>query len=253
MTDESAGEIFALARDSFRGGQTAFEMQALPFHMTPENLARHRDDPSMPFWRMLKVGTDEFDLTLRPPKVDVCDHKYVFNADAPGAAFDASAKCPAFTVAPALETALANKQAADEMAFQAASAKLEEDQRQAAAHALAVAQQQQADAQQLAAEQQQEQAPKPSLLERLWGHKAAGTTAAPAEQVAEPATVAGGPPAKVAIAVPEPRLRPATKPSAGTSVPPATSVGTIVKKKFIWPGDDDNSSGAAAPASGKSL
>ncbi len=82
MTDEDAGEIFALARDAFRGGQRAFQIQAFPFRMTPENMARHRDDPNMDFWRMLKDGYDTFELTRVPPKVDVCDRRYVFNADA---------------------------------------------------------------------------------------------------------------------------------------------------------------------------
>ena len=117
MTDEDAGEIFALARDSFRGGQTSFQIQALPFRMTAANLANHRDDPNMDFWRMLKVGSDNFDLTLRPPKVDVCDKGYVFNADAGGATFDASAKCPAYTIPDALTAALTKKQADDAAAF----------------------------------------------------------------------------------------------------------------------------------------
>jgi len=68
MTDESAGELFALARDSFRGGQTSFQIQAFPFRLTPENMARHRDDPNIDFWRMLKVGYDHFELTKRPPR-----------------------------------------------------------------------------------------------------------------------------------------------------------------------------------------
>ena len=87
MTDEDAGEIFSLARDAFHGGQRAFQIQAFPFRMTAENLAKHRDDPNMDFWRMLKVGYDTFELTRVPPKVDVCDKRYVFNADAGGASF----------------------------------------------------------------------------------------------------------------------------------------------------------------------
>jgi murein L,D-transpeptidase YafK len=84
MTDESAGELFALARDSFRGGQTSFQIQAFPFRMTAENLARHRDDPNMEFWQNLKLGYDHFEVTRRPPKVDVCDRRYVFDIDAGG-------------------------------------------------------------------------------------------------------------------------------------------------------------------------
>ena len=109
MTDEDAGELFALARDSFRGGQTNFQIQAFPFRMTPENLARHRDDPNMEFWRMLKVGYDHFELTRKPPRVDVCDRSYVFDADAGGASFNASAACPPYSVPPTLVAALEKK------------------------------------------------------------------------------------------------------------------------------------------------
>jgi murein L,D-transpeptidase YafK len=251
MTDEEAGEIFALARDSFRGGQTAFQIQALPFHMTPENLARHRDDPNMPFWRMLKVGSDEFDLTLRPPKVDVCDHKYVFNADAPGATFNASAPCPNYTIAPALATALASKQAADDLAFQTAATKFDSDEKAAAAHAAEVAAKQQAAAAQQAAEAQQAAA-QPSLWNRLF-HKgmaepAASVASAPiaaaapvAAPGAQPLTTGTSP--KVAK-VPEPHLRPEEKPAVTPAAStPAPTVGTVVKKKFIWPGGDNPSNG----------
>jgi len=49
MTDEDAGEIFALARDAFKGGQRQFQIQAFPFRMAPENFARHRGDPNTNF------------------------------------------------------------------------------------------------------------------------------------------------------------------------------------------------------------
>ena len=38
----------------------------------------------MAFWQMLKVGYDHFEVTRQPPKVDVCNKRYVFNADAGG-------------------------------------------------------------------------------------------------------------------------------------------------------------------------
>ena len=49
MTDEQVSEIYALARESFFGGQRSFQVQAYPFRMTPANLAKHRDNPNMPF------------------------------------------------------------------------------------------------------------------------------------------------------------------------------------------------------------
>jgi hypothetical protein len=229
MSDDDAGEIFSLARDSFRGGQTSFQIEALPFRMTAQNLARHHDDPNMPFWRTLKVASDEFDLTLRPPKVDVCDRHYVFNADANGAAFDASGKCPAYTVADALTAALAQKQAADDASVAQAVAAIEDAKKQAAEHALAV-------------EQEQQQ---PSLLDRLV--KRADTASVPVPP-ASTAPATPTPSAKLVAAVPEPRLRPQPKSTAADAAPATPTVGKLVKKKFLWPGDDDQSA-----TSGQSL
>ncbi|MDQ0510462.1 L,D-transpeptidase family protein [Ancylobacter amanitiformis] len=99
MTDEQVQEIFALGRESFRGGQRSFQVQAYPFRMTPENMVRHRNNPNLAFWKMLKEGSDTFDLTKAPPKVDYCSKRYVFNATPvdPGQKFQASSPCPAYT------------------------------------------------------------------------------------------------------------------------------------------------------------
>jgi murein L,D-transpeptidase YafK len=98
MTDEQIGEIFALAREAFTGGQRAFQVQAYPFRMTPKNMARHRNNPNIAFWRMLKEGNDHFEVTRQEPKVDVCDRRYVFNAIPfdPTQSFSAQQKCPVF-------------------------------------------------------------------------------------------------------------------------------------------------------------
>ena len=105
MTDEQMVEIFAFARDAFNGGQSTIQLQAFPFRMTAENMARHRDNPNIEFWKMLKVGYDHFELTKRPPEVNVCEKKYVFNqqADKP---FSPAGACPAMTTPAALEVAL---------------------------------------------------------------------------------------------------------------------------------------------------
>ena len=107
MTDEQMLEIFAFARDAFDGGQKTIQLQAFPFRMTAENMARHRDNPNIDFWKMLKVGYDHFELTKRPPEVNVCEKKYVFNqqADKP---FTPAGACPAMTTPAALEVALAS-------------------------------------------------------------------------------------------------------------------------------------------------
>lgn len=115
MTDEQISEIFSLARESFAGGQRSFQVQAYPFRMTPKNLARHRTNPNMAFWRNLKEGNDHFLVTRDEPKVNVCDHRYVFDAQAvSGARFDADGACPPYQVAPSVANAVAAKSRADD-------------------------------------------------------------------------------------------------------------------------------------------
>src|SRR5262245_36413253 len=97
MTDEQITEIYSLARESFFGGQRAFQIQAMPFKMTALNMARHRNSPHMPFWKMIKEGYDHFEVSRREPKVNVCERRYVFDAEGKGK-FEPTAKCPAYTV-----------------------------------------------------------------------------------------------------------------------------------------------------------
>ena len=81
MTDEQILEIYALARESFFGGQSAFQFEAFPFRMTALNMARHRNNPNFAFWKMLKEGYDNFEATHQEPKVAVCEKRYVFDGD----------------------------------------------------------------------------------------------------------------------------------------------------------------------------
>jgi hypothetical protein len=78
MTDQGIAEIYAIAREAFAGGQKAFQFQAFPFRMTAQNLARHRSDPNIAFWRQLKEGSDRFEATGEEPAVNVADGRYVF-------------------------------------------------------------------------------------------------------------------------------------------------------------------------------
>jgi len=127
MTDEQVQDIYALARDSFKGGQRSFQVQAFPFHMTPENLARHRDSEHVEFWKMLKVGYDHFEVTKTPPKIAVCEKKYVFDATTlvSGVPFRASAKCPDYQVSPRIASAVASKQRKDDEKFQQLAARFD--------------------------------------------------------------------------------------------------------------------------------
>ena len=150
MTDDQIGEIYALARESFFGGQRAFQVQAFPFRFTPTNFARHRNNPNMPFWRMLKEGSDHFEVTRQEPKVDVCEKRYVFNADAPQVStassgiklgtpwggfqeqkvqqaslkFNPTAKCPAYEVSPDVLAEVKAKQRQDDQQIASLSSRV---------------------------------------------------------------------------------------------------------------------------------
>jgi murein L,D-transpeptidase YafK len=93
MTDGAMEEIYGLVYEALRGGQEKVQVQAFPFHMTAENIARHAEDPNVRFWEMLKVGSDAFLATGRPPTVVVCDRRYVFNPVMTGD-LDPNASCP---------------------------------------------------------------------------------------------------------------------------------------------------------------
>src|SRR5262249_30143353 len=125
MTDDQISEIYALAREAFFGGQRSFQIQAYPFRMTALNMARHRGNPNMPFWKMLKEGNDHFEVTHLEPKVDICDKRYVFDAEPPAATlirgrtpptlnFNAAGRCPAYQVQPEIAAEVADKARRDD-------------------------------------------------------------------------------------------------------------------------------------------
>ncbi len=116
MTDEQIGEIYALGREAFFGGQKSFQVQAYPFHMTALNMARHRNSPNMPFWRMIKEGNDIFETTHQEPKVDVCEKRYVFNAEASGR-FDPRGHCPAYRQPEDVASLVGEKKQRDDREF----------------------------------------------------------------------------------------------------------------------------------------
>lgn len=113
MTDDQIGEIYALVREAHNGGQKAVQMQAYPFRMTPENLAKHRLDSNMAFWRNLKEGSDYFEVTKDEPPVAVAGGRYAFNRSESGQ--------PA--VDPSVAQALAQKRQQDEVQVAALVAK----------------------------------------------------------------------------------------------------------------------------------
>jgi len=120
MTDEQISEIYALGRDSFFGGQKSFQVQAYPFRMTAQNLAKHRNSPHLAFWKMLKKGNDHFEVSKLEPKVNVCDKRYVFDAQSPtgrALSFNATAKCPAYEVQEEIASLVRDKERTDDLQF----------------------------------------------------------------------------------------------------------------------------------------
>lgn len=106
MTDEQIAEIYAIGREAFGGGQRSFQFQSYPFRMTPQNLARYRNDPHIAFWRNLKEGSDYFEVTKQIPVVGLCNKRYVFGSQA--------ATCEA-EESPAIVQAIAQKRANDDL------------------------------------------------------------------------------------------------------------------------------------------
>src|SRR6202034_2134491 len=122
MTDEEIGEIYSLGREAFLGGQKEFQIQAYPFRMTPANLARHRNNPSLAFWKMIKEGNDHFEVSHLEPKVDVCERHYVFDAVPPGNStrplnFSPAGRCPKYEIDPAIAGPAMDKEQKDDAVY----------------------------------------------------------------------------------------------------------------------------------------
>jgi murein L,D-transpeptidase YafK len=113
MTDEQIDDIYAIARDAFRGGQREIQMQSYPFHMTAENMAKYRLDPNIDFWKEIKVGADHFEVAKTEPSVLVCGQHYEFDAT-PEGVVSAGAPCPALQRDESIEAAVAEKEANDD-------------------------------------------------------------------------------------------------------------------------------------------
>lgn len=124
MTDPQMKQIFAFAAEAFKGGQREFQVQAFPFKMTAHNMARYRNDPNYAFWKMLKEGYDEFEVNRVPPRVDVCEKRYVFNRKLPdGTKLSPTGACPAAPSESAANAAFQSYQKSYSSAFDSAIGK----------------------------------------------------------------------------------------------------------------------------------
>jgi len=75
---------------------------------------------------MLKVGYDQFEVTKRPPNVEVCGRKYRFNVAAEsGRKFSARASCPPLYMRKSTALAYTNIKMRDDIVFEKLLAKEE--------------------------------------------------------------------------------------------------------------------------------
>jgi murein L,D-transpeptidase YafK len=97
LTDALVEEVYALAREAFRGGQPSFDVHAFPFRMTDEKIGRFKKHKWYGFWTTLKQGYDHFETHRVPPTVAVCERKYVVNVVIPASTrIDPEGRCPKF-------------------------------------------------------------------------------------------------------------------------------------------------------------
>jgi murein L,D-transpeptidase YafK len=71
---------------------------------------------------MLKIGNDHFETTHLEPKVDVCNRRYVFDAQPPpnspnSLMFNPTDRCPAFVVNPKIARRALEKKRTDELEY----------------------------------------------------------------------------------------------------------------------------------------
>jgi hypothetical protein len=84
MTNAVMAEIFSLSEQALRAGQPRIDVHVFPFRMTDANLALHANSPWIDFWRNLKEGYDAFEESKLPPRVGLCDRRYVIETARPG-------------------------------------------------------------------------------------------------------------------------------------------------------------------------
>ena len=100
MTDPVIDEVWRLVTAALKGGQRRFHVHIFPFRLTEENLANRTDRPWAGFWRDLKPGYDLFEKTQLPPRISICQGRYVVSPGSVGPGDGATAidgACPRTT------------------------------------------------------------------------------------------------------------------------------------------------------------
>lgn len=76
MTDKGIEEIWLIADEALKGGQTAFQVHVYPFRMTDANIKRHMGSQWLGFWTDLKAGYDRFEQNHDDLNVTVAHKRY---------------------------------------------------------------------------------------------------------------------------------------------------------------------------------
>jgi len=109
MTNAVMEEIYQITSAAIRNGQKNVSVHTFPFRMTDTNLAKHKTGKWKDFWQDIKIGYDSFERTRIPPRVSVCQGRYVFEdtaATQQGGEGHSLAVCGAANVATAEATEL---------------------------------------------------------------------------------------------------------------------------------------------------
>jgi murein L,D-transpeptidase YafK len=77
MTNPVMEEIYGLAEQALAQGQDRIQVHVFPFRMTEANLENNAEHKWYPFWLTLKAGYDLFERTRTPPRISICNKKYV--------------------------------------------------------------------------------------------------------------------------------------------------------------------------------
>lgn len=77
MTDPVIDEIWRLVTAALEKGQERFAVHVFPFRMGEWNMARYADKEWNDFWRDLKEGHDLFEKSGVPPRISVCEGRYM--------------------------------------------------------------------------------------------------------------------------------------------------------------------------------
>jgi murein L,D-transpeptidase YafK len=88
MTNTVIAEVYDLAERALKSGQDRVPVHVFPFRMTDANMDVHASNEWMPFWRNLKEGYDAFEQTKVPPRIGLCERRYLIQPTGPGEVAD---------------------------------------------------------------------------------------------------------------------------------------------------------------------